>query len=64
MCAGLWKAWFLPLLKGVYNPAMPREPKKTHIHQNVEVPYTPAEVAARAIAHTARMETYTTTMKV
>jgi hypothetical protein len=61
----LWKAWFLPLLKGEHAPSVPKEPPVAHTVDRVEnVPYTPAEIADRTRGYEEKMKVHEKTMKV
>jgi hypothetical protein len=62
--AGVWKAWFLPLLQGESQPAMPKPPPTEHKQQGVVVPYTDEEMEQRKAKYNKAMETWTETVEV
>lgn len=62
--AGLWKAWFLPMMRGEMLPKMPTEPPVLHIRAGETVPYTPEEQAERTAAYKIKKATWDKTMKV
>ena len=65
VCIGLWKAWFLPLLKGEHDPCAPKKPPEVHTVNRVEnVPYSPEEIADRTRAFKEKEKTHEQTMKV
>jgi hypothetical protein len=64
LLAGLWKSWFLPMLRGEMLPKEPSEPPVVHIHEGEQVPYTPEEQEVRTAAYEIRKTTWKKTMKV
>lgn len=62
--AGLWLAWFLPMLRGEMLPKMPSEPPVVHIIAGKQVPYTPEEQEVRTAGHKVKKATWNKTMKV
>jgi hypothetical protein len=54
----------LGMMRGEFEPAVPKEPALVHIEQGVQVPYTPEEQATRAATHIVKKAVYTKTMKV
>jgi hypothetical protein len=63
-CAGVWNAWFLPLMKGQSEPAMPKEPATEHKQQGETVPYTDEEMEARLAKYDKTMEIWNKTIEV
>ena len=61
---GLWNRYFLEMFQGLTAPAMPKEPPEVHIRDGVQVPYTPAEIAARKVKYAANKAVWDKTMKV
>jgi hypothetical protein len=62
--AGLWKAWFLPLLKGEHAPSVPKEPPVVHTVDRVIVPYTAEEIADRTRGYEEKKRIHAKTMQV
>ena len=64
VCVGLWKAWFLPLMKGEHCPSAPKVPPEMHMQNRVQVPYTPEEMKDRTQKYEDKKKTHDKTMKV
>jgi hypothetical protein len=64
LLAGLWLAWFLPMLRGEMLPKMPSEPPVVHIIAGQQVPYTPEAQEVRTAGHKVKKATWNKTMKV
>ena len=62
--AGLWKMWFLPMLRGEMLPKPPSEPPIFHIRRGEQVMYTHAEQKERRAAYKVKKATCDKTMKV
>jgi hypothetical protein len=62
--AGLWKAWLIPMLRGEYQPSMPKVPPEKHMRDRVEVPYTPEEMEERTQNYNNKKEIWNKTMQV
>jgi hypothetical protein len=62
--AGLWKAWFIPMLRGEYLPTMPKVPPVVHMRNRIEVPYTREEITERTTIYNTKKATWDKTMKV
>jgi hypothetical protein len=62
--AGVWKAWFLRMLRGEMLPVMPVVPPEFHKHAGETVPYTLEEMEIRNEQYNIKKATWDKTMKV
>jgi hypothetical protein len=61
----LWKAWFLPLLRGEHDPCVPKKPPEVHrVDGEDNVPYSPQQIEDRTRKFKEHQERHKQTMKV